>query len=222
MRAVIVGVGRTGAYVAKDMVAAGHEVTAIDQDPSALADLGSRSGLGLRRADGCDPEKLEEAGAQNADLVIALTGEDEDNLVVSWLAKYVFGAKKVIARVNNPKNSWLYSEEWGVDAPVSAAKIIGTLIEEEAGFPDLVTLAKLKEGAVSLVEITISGASPADGRTLGEVGIPDGVRLVAVLREDKLLEPADDLILVELDEVLALTSVSAEDALMECFASRAA
>jgi len=222
MRVIIVGAGRTGAYVAKDMAAAGHDVTVIDQDPQALADLGSPKGLGLRKADGCDPEKLEEAGVPNADTVIALTGDDEDNLVVSWLAKYVFGVKKVIARVNNPKNGWLYSAEWGVDAPVSSAKIIGTLIEEEAGLPDLVTLAKLKEGAVSLVEIVVTSTGPACGRALSDIDLPDGVVLVAVLRGTDLMEPAGDLTLREFDEVLALTSATAEAELMERFASRAA
>ncbi len=217
MRALIVGAGRTGAYVAKDLASAGHEVTVVDQDPAALASLGSPRGLGLRRADGCDPEKLELAGARNAELVVAVTGEDEDNLVISWLSKYVFGVPRVIAKVNNPKNSWLYTDEWGVDAPVSAARIIGTLIEEEARFEELVTLVKLKEGAVSLVEVTITSKSAACRRTLGAVGKPPQTRLVAVVRGRELVEPLPELELVEGDEVLALTAVEDEDELMERF-----
>ncbi len=217
MRALIVGAGRTGAYVAQDLAAAGHEVTVIDQDPTVLATLGAPQGIGLRNGDGCDPEKLEVAGARNAELVVAVTGEDEDNLVISWLAKYVFGAPRVIAKVNNPKNSWLYTSEWGVDAPVSAARIIGTLIEEEARFEELVTLIKLKEGAVSLVEVRITPESAACHRTLDSIGKPSQTRLVAVVRGRELVEPVPELELAEGDEVLALTAVEDEDELMERF-----
>jgi trk system potassium uptake protein TrkA len=217
MRAVIIGGGRTGSYVARDMAVAGHDVTVLDKDPKALSLLEHEKGIRLQAADGCDPEKLEEAATGNADIVMALTGQDEDNLVVSWLSKYVFGVTKVIARVNNPKNSWLYSEEWGVDAPVSAAKIISVLIEEEARLGNIVTLAKLKEGLVSLVEIEINGGSPAAGMRLAEVGLPSGVKLVAVMRDHQMLEPEIELRLTEGDSVVALTSGEDEKALAECF-----
>jgi trk system potassium uptake protein TrkA len=218
MRAVIVGAGRTGSFVAADLAGAGHNVIVLDENDVALSALEGITNLDVLRADGCDPEKLEEAGVGKADIVIAVTGQDEDNLVVSWLSKYVFGVKRVVARVNNPKNSWLYSEEWGVDAPVSAAKIIGTLIEEEVRFADLVTIAKLREGAVSLVEIVVSAAGPAAGRRIEEIELPQGAKLIVVMRDHQLADPEPSLLLTENDTVLALTTDEAEAALLECFA----
>lgn len=217
MRAVIVGAGRTGTHVALDMAAAGHEVKLLDRNPSHLAAVEGVPNVMPVKADGCDPEKLEAAGVSKADIVIGLTGEDEDNLVVSWLAKYVFGVAKVIARVNNPKNTWLFTSEWGVDAPVSSAKIISTLIEEEAEYGGLVTIAKLGEGAFSLVEIAVTPDSPALGRSLGEIGIPAGARVVGVTRGVELIEPGAGLILAPGDVVIALVTQGAEADLLARF-----
>jgi trk system potassium uptake protein len=217
MRAVIVGAGKTGSYLAGDMAQAGHQIVLIEKSPEVAARLAPVEGVKILRADGCDPEKLEEAAAPEADLLVALTGDDEDNLVASWLAKYVFGIKRVIARANNPKNSWLYTSDWGVDMPFSALHIITKLIEEEARFGELVTLIKLQNGAISLVETTLASGGPAQGRRIDQLELPADAALVAVLRQGKLIKPVGDTVLSAGDQILALTSPDAEEELVKLF-----
>jgi trk system potassium uptake protein len=219
MRAVIVGAGKTGSYLAGDLAQAGHQVVLIEKDSRVVAGLGVVEGVRVMRADGCDPEKLEQADLAQADLMVALTGDDEDNLVVSWLAKYVFGVKRVIARANNPKNRWLYSSDWGVDVPFSALHIITKLIEEEARFGELVTLIKLQNGEISLVETTLISGAPAQGRRIDQLELPPDATLVAVLRQGKLIGPMGETVLTAGDQILALTSPGAEEQLVEMFAS---
>ena len=186
----------------------------MEQKPEVFAKLVREVAARSFQADGCDPEQLERVGIGQADLVVAMTGDDEDNLVVSWLAKYVYNIKRVIARVNNPGNRWLFTADWGVDAAVSAVHIISKLIEEEATLGEIVTLLKLGEGDVSLVELTIAPESDAIGKAISELNLPKNTVLVTILRRGLVLIPAADTILEIADEVLAVTSPESERALV--------
>lgn len=215
MNVLIVGLGRTGAYLADALVESGvHRVTAIEIDESRASACQEKNGLRVIWNDGCEPAVLEEAGIRNADLVVATTGDDEDNLVVAQLAKVHFSVPRVIARVNNPSNHWLYTQEWGVDVAVSPTDIITKLIEEEMSLGDLVTLLKLKGGEMALTELTLDQGARAVGRRVGELGLPKGAVLVAVMRDGDVIVPNGDTMLITGDELLAVTSVALEKELL--------
>ena len=215
MNVLIVGMGRTGSYLGNALAEAGtHRVVAIESDESRAGEVVDER-IRVLWADGCEPSVLEEAGVRNSDLVVATTGDDEDNLVISQLAKLHFGVDRVIARVNNPRNHWLYNKEWGVDVAVSPTDIITKIIEEEMSLGDLVTLLKLKGGKVALVEITLSAESKVTGRLLGDLQLPQGSVIVVVMRGGEVIIPGGQTRLEEGDEILAVTSVEKEMGLKE-------
>jgi len=215
MNILIVGLGRTGAHLADALAESGtRRIAAIEIDEERAAAVVQRDNLNVIWNDGCEPGVLEEAGVRNADLVVAATGHDEDNLVIAQLAKLHFLVPRVIARVNNPSNHWLYSKEWGVDVAVSPTDIITKLIEEEMSLGDLVTLLKLKGGKMALTEITLDGGAMAAGKRVGDLDIPGGAVLVAVMRDGEVIVPNGDTILLAGDEVLAVTSVDLEPELL--------
>jgi len=161
MRVVIAGAGNVGAYLAADLTERRHQVVVIEQ----LSELAARAknqipGATVIHGDACEPWVLERAEAARADVVVAATGDDEDNLVISLLAKQEFAVPRVIARVNHPKNQWLFTESWGVDVAMSPPHILGALIEEAVSVGDLVKLFRLEHGRVALVEVTLTGESP--------------------------------------------------------------
>jgi len=215
MNILIVGLGRTGAYLVDALAESGtRRIAAIEIDEERAASVIQRENLTVIWNDGCEPAVLEEAGVRNADLVVAATGDDEDNLVVAQLAKMHFQVPRVIARVNHPSNHWLYSKEWGVDVAVSPTDIITKLIEEEMSLGDLVTLLKLKGGRMALAEITLDSSAKAAGKRVGELQIPGGAVLVAVMRDGEVIVPNGDTTLLAGDEVLAVTSVDLEPELL--------
>lgn len=215
MNVLIVGMGRTGGFLASALVESGvHQVSGIEAREDHARTLAA-AGIRVLQADGCEPSVLEEAGIRNADLVVATTGDDEDNLVIAQLAKLHFKVPRVIARVNHPRNHWLFTREWGVDVAVSPTEIITTIIEEEMTLGDLVTLLKLKGGEVALTELTLGDDSRAAGRTLSELEIPSGAVIVAVMRGGEVIIPGGPTRLLAGDEVLAVTSVDRERELMQ-------
>lgn len=220
MFSIIIGGGRTGSYLAKTLAESGNEVVVMEKNPNVFTKLVHEIEATSFQADGCDPEQLEKAGIRNADLVVAMTGDDEDNLVVSWLSKYIYKVDRVIARVNNPRNRWLFTAEWGVDAAVSAVHIISKLIEEEASLGEIVTLLKLREGDVSLVELTIPEDAAAHNTPLRELKIPQDSVLVTILRDGRILIPSSETILAANDEVLAVVSPASERRLVEAIGAR--
>ena len=213
MNVLIVGLGRTGAYLSQQLAQSGaHRVIAVEarEEQAHLVTEGTR----VIWADGCDPLVLENAGVRNSDLVVATTGDDEDNLVIAQLAKTHFGVPRLIARVNNPRNSWLYTRDWGVDVAVSPTDIITKIIQEEMSLGDLITLLKLRGGEVALVEITIAGDSSACGKSVSELRLPPGTVIVTVLRGGELIIPGGGTRLEGGDELLAVTSVNTEQGLV--------
>lgn len=211
MYIIVVGGGKTGSHLADILVADGHEVTVIEKRGEILSKLERElANLCIVTGDGCDPVVLENAGITRAGVVAAVTGDDEDNLVVSTLAKNEFHVPRVIARVNNHKNEWLFTREMGVDVAVSKAHIIAKLIEEETAMGDIVTVLKLRRGNVALMEETLKDGARAVGRKVRELSLPANCVLVSVLRGDEVIIPLGETVLQAGDEVLAVANVACE------------
>jgi trk system potassium uptake protein TrkA len=203
MRIFIAGAGNIGRYLAYDLGNRGHEVTLIDLSDDALKMV---PGEKVRRVtgDACSPRFLEDAGLRDADVLIAATGDDEDNLVASLLGKQEFAVPRVVARVNHPVNEWLFDDSWGVDLAVSPPHMLTALVEEEVSSGDLVHLLKLQRGKVELVEVRLAANSPAVDRRIEELELPGDVTLVAILREGHVVTCRGTTPLTQGDEVLAI------------------
>lgn len=214
MRAVIAGAGRLGSQAARTLTEGGYSVTVVEQDDvrlAAVAALAEADGRPLGRllvGDACEPSVLEQAGALSVDLLVAATGEDEDNLVISLLAKRQFAVPHVVARVNDMDNEWLFDDRWGVDVMVPAAMPLITLIEEGAGVRDTVVVAHLSRAGVSVIEAALTEHSRTVGHTLGDVTLPAGVFVAAVIRGGQPVSPAPLLLLQAGDEVLIVSTTS--------------
>jgi trk system potassium uptake protein len=211
MRVVIAGGGAVGRHLAADLIERGHQITLIEQTP-AVADKIERTlpGIEVVLGDACELWVLEKASVQTADVVVAATGDDEDNLVVSLLSKQEYGVPRVLARVNHPKNEWMFTEQWGVDDAVSPPHILTSLVEEAVSVGDLVRLLRLQHGQVALVEMTLPPDSPNAGRPMYELRLPTDSAIVAIIREGHVVIPVPETVLSAGDEILALASPAAE------------
>jgi trk system potassium uptake protein TrkA len=215
MRVIMVGGGTVGSFLA-NILREKNEVVVIEQNLDRVHTLEKElSNVRLIAEDGCEPWVLEMSGVKDAGLVLALTGDDEDNLVVSYLSKFEYDVPQVIARVNNPVNRWLFTKAWGVDVEVSTPDIIAKIIEEETTLGEVVTVMKLQSGDVGLVEITLPKDAQALGKKLSELQMPPETLVVTVVREDAMMIPSADTVFHEGDRVLAITNVNNRDAL-EC------
>jgi trk system potassium uptake protein len=215
MRVVVTGAGNVGRHMANDLRLRGHEVTVIDQDPSVVerALKEAAAGVEVILGDACEPWVLDKADLASCDVLVAATGDDEDNLVTSLLAKQEYGVPRVVARVNHPKNEWLFTAQWGVDVPMSPPHILTALVEEAVTSGDLVRLLKLEGGQVTLVEVTINEASPMAGRALYELRLPQDSAVVAILRGGHVVIPQPETQLVAGDEIMAIATPEVEDAI---------
>jgi len=213
MRVIIVGGGKVGAYLA-EMLDEKHDVTLIEQniDKSRVLE-GILENVNVINGDGCEPPVLEGAGVSVVDLVLAVTGDDEDNLVVSYLSKFTYEVPKVVSRVNNPKNRWLFTPSWGVDVGVSSPEIISRIVDEEVTLGEVITVMKLRASDIGLVEITLPEDATAVGKKLSELALPPETVIVTVVREDAMMIPAADTVLNKGDRVLAMTNVNNQQAL---------
>ena len=187
MKMIIIGGGQVGSYLAALMLANGNEVTIVDSR-IRKAELAAEENPGARvvRGNGSDPDVLEEAGIHEVDALAAVTGEDETNLVVSTLAKLEYGVPRVVARVNNPKNAWLFTPKMGVDAGLNQADLIAHLVEEEASMGSLVPLAEVDQGRFVLTEVTLSSGHLLVGRKAGTLEVPQGCQLSSLIRQGLL------------------------------------
>ena len=190
MNVLIAGAGRLGTQIAQVLSAARNDVTLIDADDDRVAELEGRVAARLIAGDACEPALLEDAGALTADLVVATTGDDEDNLVISLLAKRQFSVPRVAARVNDADNAWLFDERWGVDVAVPAATPLISLIEEATGATDTVALLRLSKAGVDVIETAITPQSRAVGRSLGDVRLPEGTVVATIVRDGRPTVPA--------------------------------
>jgi len=191
MRILIVGAGTLGTQAAAALTEAGNDVTLVDADDRRLARVAPRlPGVELVHGDACDVGVLESAGALRADVMAALTGRDEDNLVISLLARRRCHVPQVVARVNDPGNRWLFGEAWGVDAAVSASAALVSLIEEATRSAATVDLLRLRQAGLELLETTLASGSPAAGRTVDELALPAGLVVTTVIRAGEPLAAA--------------------------------
>jgi trk/ktr system potassium uptake protein len=189
MKVLIAGLGRLGRQAAHLLSATGHQVTAIDADQRALDHLDREPVQRAIRGDACEPAVLERAGALTADLMIAATGEDEDNLVISLLAKRQFAVPRVLARVNDRDDTWLFDERWGVDVALPTDGPLVALIDEAVGATDTIGLLRLTAAGVNLIETRIRAASTAAGRTLAEIALPPGTVVATIIRDHEPIVP---------------------------------
>lgn len=207
MKVIVAGAGTLGRRVAR-YVGEKHDVVIIDKDPqrhdAVAEEFGACGQVRVLMGDADEPELLLEAGADHADVFVAVTGDDEDNLVACLLAKNEFRIKRVIGAVRNPRNRWLYNRSWGVDVALDAAQIVARIIEEEATLADLVRLLDLREGEVTLTAITATADGTLAGKTLDEVHVPEGCHPVALLRGTDVVIPTKGVRIEEGDSLLVL------------------
>ncbi len=205
MFVIVVGGGKTGLRVASLLMNEGHQIKVVEMRPDVLERLHEEFPAEcIVAGDGTDPYLLESVGIKQAQVVAALTGEDEANLVITMLARFEFRVSRVIARVNNPKNAWVFTPEMGVDVALNQADILAKLILEEMSLGDMMTLLKLRKGEYSLVEEKVHPASIAAGRAVRELDLPTESTLITVFRQGQLIVPHGDTVLQPADEVLAV------------------
>ncbi|HLT85078.1 MAG TPA: TrkA family potassium uptake protein [Phototrophicaceae bacterium] len=214
MRVVIAGAGSVGRSIARELLAHGHTVTLIDKQPAAMR-IASVADAEWQLADACEISSLAEAEVDRSDVVVAATGDDKANLVVSLLAKTEFGVPRVVARVNNPKNEWMFDSAWGVDVQVSTPRIMTALVEEAVTVGDLVRIFTFQGSGTSLHEVTLAADSGVAGRTVREVAWGPGCFLSAIIRGGEPLPPDGDEQLVAGDRLVLVLSEQADPAALQ-------
>lgn len=218
MKVMIIGGGKVGTYLAEKLLAEKHDVRLIEireeERAHILLDIPSEA---LYIGNGTDPDTLEAAGIRNADVVAAVTGNDETNLVVTSLARFEFLSPRTIARVNHPKNAWLFNKDMGVDVAINQADMLSMMIQEEMSMGDMVTMQLLRKGNFLLVEEKVAPGSKALGKKISDLPLHKKGNLVAVIRADEVISINEDLVFQVADEVLAVVHQSEKQALAELF-----
>ncbi|HUP27363.1 MAG TPA: TrkA family potassium uptake protein [Chloroflexia bacterium] len=214
MYIIVVGGGKVGYYLTKTLVNEGYEILLIEKNARKVATYHERFGAVVLEGDGAESSTLREAGAGRADVVAAVTGEDEDNLVICQTAKKMFNVKRTIARVNNPKNEEIF-KKLGIDVTISATNIILNIIEQEIPERGMVHIMTLKHAQLALVEASVGQGAVAAGRPLAEIDFPANVVISAVLRDGSLHIPRGDTVLQPKDDVVAISSRESEEELRQ-------
>lgn len=214
MFVIVVGGGNTGSQLAKFLLDAGHTVRVIDERPAVLEKLAMEiPAESIIKGDGSSPIILEKAGIQKAQVLAAVTGSDETNLVITSLGRFEFNVPRVIARINNSKNAWLFTPEMGVDVSLNQAEILARLSAEEMSIGDMMTMLKIRRGKYSIVEEKIAPSAPAIGRALKDLSFPNNCVISGIIRNGEMVLPRGTTILEEGDEVLALVDDPAREQL---------
>lgn len=213
MYILIVGAGKIGYFLAKRLIANKHTVSIVEKDMGVCEAIAKELEALVINGDGCDPRILEEAGIERADVVAAVTGDDEDNLIICQLAKERFNIGRTVGRVNNPDNEHTFSE-LGIDVPVDSTKIIAKVIEEEASFSDFVNLMSFKRGKLAIVRVDLPQDSPAINKEVKDIQLPPDSVLVSVVRGEEVIVPKGDTVLKAGDDVIALTLIGNEPQLL--------
>jgi len=209
MFVIIVGGGKTGSQLAFQLISEGHRVKLIEDRPAVLERLQQELPPDVIVAgDGSSPAVLEAAGIEHAQVLAAVTGEDEANLVITTLGRFEFNVPRIIARVNNPKNAWLFNPEMGVDVALNQSDILTKLIAEEMSLGDMMTLLKLRKGEYSIVEEKVHPLAIVAGKMLRDINLPSECVFVAILRKGQLIIPRGETILQPVDEVISLVHAS--------------
>lgn len=210
MKIAIAGAGSVGRSIATELADNGHQIVLIDKDVHAITPELIETAEWVH-ADACELASLEEIELQTCDVVIACTGDDKVNLVLSLLAKTEFAIGRVVGRVNNPSNEWLFTDAWGVDSAVSTPRIMAALVEEAVSVGDVVRLFSLKEGSAHLLEVTLSDSAEVAGGAVRDLRLPRDAALVAILRGARVIVPAPDEPLDAGDELLLVATSEVED-----------
>ncbi|MBC3796484.1 potassium channel family protein [Acetobacterium tundrae] len=218
MRIVIIGGGEIGSYIVALLLSNGHEVSLIEHDEKTfhMLEKGFPPEI-LFYGDGSDPDVMEKANIVSANVVAAVTGCDEINLVISTLAKMEFGIPRVVARVNNPKNAWLFDSGMGVDIPVNQADIMAHFIVEEMNIKDMFTLLKLTEGDYSIIKMKVGKKAKAADRLLKDLSLPKQTVLISITHDDVLSIPNGDTKILIGDDILLLADEASRKELNEIF-----
>jgi trk system potassium uptake protein len=210
MRIAIAGAGAVGRSIALELVENKHQVMLIERELANIEPEAVEAAEWVH-ADACELSSLEDADLASCDVVIAATGDDKVNLVVSLLAKTEFAVRRVVARVNDPRNEWLFGENWGVDVAVSTPRLLAALVEEAVAVGALVRLLTLRQGQANLVEVTLPEDTPLAGRPVRELKLPVDAALVVILRGGRVITPQGDDALEPGDELLFVATSAVEE-----------
>ncbi|MDD5408822.1 MAG: NAD-binding protein [Candidatus Omnitrophica bacterium] len=219
MYILIIGAGKVGYFLAKRLCQGKHTVSIIDRDRLVCDEIAKELEALVINGDGCDPKILEEAGIERADVLAAVTGDDEDNLIVCQLAKEKFNLQRTVGRVNNPDNEHTFNE-LGIDVPVDSTKIIAKVIEEEVSFSDFVNLMSFKRGKLAIVRVDLPSDSPVINKEIKDITLPQDAVLVSIVRGEEVILPKGNTILKTGDDVIALTLVGNEPQLLSLLAGK--
>lgn len=212
MKVAIAGAGAVGRSIARELLESNHEVTLLERNPGHI-DVDAIPAAHWRLGDACEISVLESVHLEEFDVVIGATGDDKVNVVVSLLAKTEFGVSRVVARVNDPRNEWLFDENWGVDVAVSTPRMLASLVEEAVAVGDLVRLMEFRKGQANLLEITLPDDTPWGGKPVKRLELPRDCALVTILRGPRVIVPGADEPLEGGDELLFVASAQVEDEL---------
>ncbi|MEY3103183.1 MAG: potassium channel family protein [Candidatus Nanopelagicaceae bacterium] len=216
MKIAIAGAGNAGRAIARELISNGHQVLLIDKNPKSLK-MDSVPNAEWLLADACEISTLDKAGLGQCQVLVAATGDDKANLVASLLAKTEYGVPRVVARVNHPKNEWLFDSSWGVDVAVSTPRIIAALVEEAVSVGDVVRLFSIKSGEANLVEITLPDNSICIGKAVSEISLPKDASLAAIIRDGHVIAPSPHDLFSAGDELIFVASAEAENQIKGCF-----
>jgi trk system potassium uptake protein len=212
MRVVIAGAGSVGRSIARELLINGHHVLLVDRDPKAIK-VSAVPDAEWLLADACEITSLADAGLAECDVVVAASGDDKVNLVVSLLAKTEYGVPRTVARVNTPSNEWMFDEAWGVDVAVSTPRLMTALVEEAVSVGDLVRIFTFQQSSANMVELTLPDDSPLAGTRVGDIEWPADTVLVGIIRGQRPIPPSRDDTLEAHDELLLVTVPESEDQL---------
>ncbi len=214
MRVLIVGGGKVGSYLASLLLADGYEVCILENRASVLARLYRELPTEVvMDGDGTRMSALEQAGIRSSDVLVAVTGDDEVNLAVAMMGRFIFNVPRIIARVNNPRNAWLFTPEAGVDVALNQSDLLAKLIAEEMSLGDMMTLVRLRQGELAIVTEKLEQGAKAEGQRIADLPLPPDCLLMAVVRGEEILVPRGETVLQPGDEVLALVRGEAGRAL---------
>ena len=219
MKIVVVGAGKVGYFLAKRLYLGKHAVSIVDKDKQTCEDIAKELEVLVINGDGCDPVILEEAGVKHADVVAAVTGEAEDNLIICQLAKELFNTRRTVGRVNNPDNERVFAE-LGIDVPVDATMIIGKIIEEEVSFSDFVNLMSFKRGKLAIVRVDLPVESPVINKKIKDIELPKDAVLVSIVRGEEVILPKGNTVLKAGDDIIAMAMVGNEAQLINLLAGK--
>jgi trk system potassium uptake protein TrkA len=216
VRIAIAGAGNVGRAIARELLDNGHQVLLIDRDPKSLK-MDSVPDAEWLLADACEITSLDKAKLDTCQVLVAATGDDKVNLVASLLGKTEYGVPRVVARINHPKNEWMFDSSWGVDVAVSTPRIISALVEEAVSVGDVVRLFSFRQGQANLVELTLPDNSSCLGLTVEEITLPENSALAAIVRDGRVVTPKPHEVFTAGDELLFVATAEAQDLLKQSF-----